>query len=638
MLSKKHYGIVCMLIDSDRYLTAEEIGKRLQVSPRTIKRYIEDLEKDLLAYNVEIKSAKGLGYYILGTQQELHKLHIFAKSKWIIDNEEDSTVGRVEKIIRHLIDNEFLTSMELSEILCLSISSTNKLMTNVKLCLKKYNLTLESKPHYGTRISGKEMDLRNLILDYGFDKSEGKIKNYASSQISNHEIEKIRVQVSEYLKSVDIIISDNDFNLLIRCLVISIDRSSKNKVIEIDSVIDAKTKCSIEFIQKIAESINSVYLYSFNEYEIKYVAYYSGFMPYNYTVQEMSQKISPDKLQFVFEILQEIQLISGNDFGEDFNFVKALSIHLDLLINRAIAGGKISNPLLNTIKSKYPVEMNLASFLAKRIREKFDLELDENEIGFLAMHFGAALERKKGTHAFKVVVLCHYGIGTAQLLAEKIKRYIKNIEVVGVYPVHALESIMELPIDCIITTQEINKLSNKIPVLVVEDILSDSAIKQIDQHIAKEVNKQESLIKMLNSDAFHRIKGCSKEEIILNLGNALKENGLIDDSVIDSILERERLASTDIGNLVAIPHTTLNGENQSVIGVGILDKPILWNKNEVQIIFMICFNLSDVENIEVFKYMLDIIEDRELIKRLIKSKDMQEIRQNIGKEKWMWIK
>lgn len=638
MLSKKHYGIVCMLIDSDRYLTAEEIGKRLQVSPRTIKRYIEDLEKDLLAYNVEIKSAKGLGYYILGTQQELHKLHIFAKSKWIIDNEEDSTVGRVEKIIRHLIDNEFLTSMELSEILCLSISSTNKLMTNVKLCLKKYNLTLESKPHYGTRISGKEMDLRNLILDYGFDKSEGKIKNYASSQISNHEIEKIRVQVSEYLKSVDIIISDNDFNLLIRCLVISIDRSSKNKVIEIDSVIDAKTKCSIEFIQKIAESINSVYSYSFNEYEIKYVAYYSGFMPYNYTVQEMSQKISPDKLQFVFEVLQEIQLISGNDFGEDFNFVKALSIHLDLLINRAIAGGKISNPLLNTIKSKYPVEMNLASFLAKRIREKFDLELDENEIGFLAMHFGAALERKKGTHAFKVVVLCHYGIGTAQLLAEKIKRYIKNIEVVGVYPVHALESIMELPIDCIITTQEINKLSNKIPVLVVEDILSDSAIKQIDQHIAKEVNKQESLIKMLNSDAFHRIKGCSKEEVILNLGNALKENGLIDDSVIDSILERERLASTDIGNLVAIPHTTLNGENQSVIGVGILDKPILWNKNEVQIIFMICFNLSDVENIEVFKYMLDIIEDYELIKRLIKSKDMQEIRQNIGKEKWMWIK
>lgn len=638
MLSKKHYGIVCMLIESDRYITAEELGKRLQVSLRTIKRYIEDLEKELAIYNVEIKSAKGLGYYISGSQQEIHKLHIFAKSKWEIDNEEYSTVGRVEKIIKHLIIYDFLTSIEISETLCLSVSSTNKLMANVKEYLKKYNLTLESKPHYGTRIAGKEMDLRNLILEYGFDKSDGEFINYICNDISNDALEKIRTRVRGYLNSVDIIISDNDFNLLVKCLIISIDRSAKNKLIETDFNINSKISCSVDLIEKIAECINDVYPYSFNEFEIQYVAYYSGFMPYNYTAQEMSHKISSDKLQFVFEVLQEIQIISGNDFGEDFNFVKALSVHLDLLLNRAVAGGKISNPLIDKIKIKYPVEMNLASFLAKRIREKFDLELDENEIGFLAMHFGASLERRKGNNAFKVAVLCHYGMGTAQLLAEKIKRYIKNIDVVGVYPVHALDNIMELKLDCIITTQAVNKVNSKIPVLVVEDILSDAAIKQIDQHIAKEVNKQESLIKMLKPDAFHRVKGNTKEEIILNLGESLKNNSLIDDSVIASVLEREKLASTDIGNLVAIPHTTLNGEHQSVIGIGILDRPIIWNKNEVQIVFMICFNLSDVENIEVFKYMLDIIEDYELIKRLVNSKDMEEIRQNISKEKLMWIK
>lgn len=47
-----------------------------------------------------------------------------------------------------------------------------------------------------------------------------------------------------------------------------------------------------------------------------------------------------------------------------------------------------------------------------------------------------------------------------------------------------------------------------------------------------------------------------KEEAIRLTGNILKENGYVEESYVDKMLEREKLTSTYIGNNVAIPHGT----------------------------------------------------------------------------------
>lgn len=643
MLSKKHYGIMMILLENDRYVTAETLGKRLQVSTRTVKRYIEDLESDLTESKIEIKSAKGLGYFVKGSSHGISKWKDLANKNWNQDIEIDSTLGRVNRIIRILIERECVTSIDISEELNLSSSSVNKLMISVKKHLNQYNLKLKSKPHYGTMIIGTELDFRALIYDYGFEKDLNLSQSFICDNILNHEILDIEKEVQNYFKNLNIIISDNDYSQLLKHLIISLSRTRKNKNLQKDLSIESKINQNIHtksLIKSLMYEVGNICSVKFYELEIEYVLYYSGFTPYNYNTQEISagNNISSERLQFVFETLQDIQIMSGNDFRDDFQFIQGLSVHLDLLLNRIKLGCSIQNPLLQKIKSKYSVEMNLASFVAKKIDEVYSVKLDENEIGFLAMHFGASRERRKCNHDFKVAILCHYGIGTAQLLAEKIRRYMPRVEVVGVYPIHSINSILKKDISCIISTQVIKGIQTRTPILVIEDILSDSAVKKIDHHIQLETNKQEALIKMLHEDAFFKIKANSKEEIIQVIGSNMKAKGLIDDNVISSVQEREKLASTDIGNLVAIPHTTLNGEHQSVIGVGVLEEPIMWNEHEVQIVLMICFNLSDVENIEIFKYMLDIIDNFELIQKLIKSNNMKEIKHIISEEKWMWIK
>ncbi|WKK94956.1 PTS sugar transporter subunit IIA [Clostridioides difficile] len=73
----------------------------------------------------------------------------------------------------------------------------------------------------------------------------------------------------------------------------------------------------------------------------------------------------------------------------------------------------------------------------------------------------------------------------------------------------------------------------------------------------------------------------------MSLSNKLKERDFIEESSIKSIIDRENISSTEIGNLVAIPHTIVKGDKKSIIGVGILENPIIWDKQEVQLVFMV---------------------------------------------------
>ncbi len=60
--------------------------------------------------------------------------------------------------------------------------------------------------------------------------------------------------------------------------------------------------------------------------------------------------------------------------------------------------------------------------------------------------------------------------------------------------------------------------------------------------------------------SFFSIKANTKEEVIISLSNKLKERDFIEESSIKSIIDRENISSTEIGNLVAIPHTIVKGD------------------------------------------------------------------------------
>ena len=63
-------------------------------------------------------------------------------------------------------------------------------------------------------------------------------------------------------------------------------------------------------------------------------------------------------------------------------------------INRFRYGMNLRNPMLDSIKANYPVAFEAGVIAGMVLKEEMGLEIHENEIGYLALHIGAAMERR----------------------------------------------------------------------------------------------------------------------------------------------------------------------------------------------------------------------------------------------------
>ncbi|MGL4912963.1 MAG: BglG family transcription antiterminator [Romboutsia sp.] len=617
MITKKHAIIVKYLNDKDGYTTSNELATLLEVSTKTIKRYISDINDYIKKYNVEISSSRGIGYKLNGTKSNLANLLDEAKQYINGFVEDDSDESRITNTICMFINKQYISIEDIADNLNLSIGATNKLATKIKETIKRYNLTIKSKPYYGSFIFGEEISLRQLITDYAIKTDENnKIKVHLDN-ITQSDISNIENTLGKYLRKQEIIISDKDFNLLVSKIIVSIFRNNVGCSDGIRLLDTGYRLHNYVFIKKIMEEISQKIGFELVEDEILYISNYSGVVANSCKEMTNASNKSEEKInKLIGEALKDILLISGRDYSKDEDFMKSIFEHIKRFINRSKANVTSSNPLLDQIKSKFTIEFNLAIFLAKKIESEFNVVLNEDELGYIAIHFAAANERNKKNTSKNICIVCHYGIGTGQLLSEKLKQSISDLNVVGVYPARYLDMAIDQEIDLIVSTVEI-KDSEK-PVLYINNIFDDNIVENVNKAFYEKEERRKIINNMFDKEAFFTIKGNEKNEVILTICNKLKEKGFIEDDSIESILNREKISSTEIGNLVAIPHTIVEGDKKSIIGVAVLENPIIWDKQEVQLVFMVFFNPKEKHNFSIFKYLYNFIKDEGGVRGIIK--------------------
>lgn len=621
MISKKHAIIVKYLNDKEGYTTSNELANILDVSTKTISRYILDINNYLKKYNVEISSSRGIGYKLSGSKENI--LTVVKEAKKYINGflEDDSEESRIGNIICMFINKTYISIEEIAEELNLSVGATNKVIVKVRGKIKKYNLSIKSKPYYGSYICGDEINFRQLITDYAI-KNDGKnkIKVYLDN-ITEQDIKNIEETLVEHLKMQNIIISDKDFHVLISKIIVAISRNMSGHSEGVNKFSTNTRLHNYLLIKKLMEELSKKLDFNLLEDEILYISNYSGLVSNSFDkcIDQVDEKIN----KLVQEALKDIFLILGRDYSQDDDFINGILAHIKRFINRSNANVESSNPLLDQIKVKFPLEFNLAIVIANKLESEFNVKLDEDELGYIAIHFAAANERNKKNTSKKICVICHYGIGTGQLISEKLKQNISDLEVVGVYPARYIDLAISQKVDLIVSTVEIK--SEEIPILYIDNIFDDSIVANVNKSFYEKEERQKIVNNMFDENAFYTIKGNNKEEIMLNMCKKLKDKHFIKESSIQSILNREKISSTEIGNLVAIPHTIIDDNKKSIIGVGILDKPIIWDKQEVQLIFMVFFNPKEKQNFSIFKYLYNFIKDEGGVKGIIKLCDFNKL-------------
>ena len=124
-----------------------------------------------------------------------------------------------------------------------------------------------------------------------------------------------------------------------------------------------------------------------------------------------------------------------------------------------------------------------------------------------------------------------------------------------------------------------------------------------------------------NNLILNNIEVNTKEEAIeFIIKNTINNNELMND-----ILKSDQISNYELENKIAILASNSSNQNPKVI-IGILTKPILWNKKKVQLIVMpLIGNEKNYNIFDLFKELSYLAQNSVYIKRIIKKQSEEEI-------------
>lgn len=623
-INKRTKKIFDILKTHPEGITGNFLSHQLGVSSRTIRSDIKVLQEVLNKYDVEIISSPNKGYRFqdytnLGNLEN----DVFAED----ESNLETSKQRVNRIIYRLLENTFsdiaVTQSDLAEELFISLSTLKTHLNEAKEILKKYDLKIVQYKTKGIKITGEESKLRYCISEYidihNLDKFYQKI--FANVNIAI--LDKI---IKDVLSEKNLQLADNAKENLCVHTAIALQRFRFNKSVAYPASLANKIEKTFEY-DVAKEIVDKIYRQSGTDLSYAEVYYIAQCLLASKKVFDIGE--SPDKAhvkELVNIIIREIYEKLSIDFTNDEYLLDGLTLHLNIALTRIQFQMNIRNELLETIKNDYPLAFQMG-VIAGQVVEKYDnIKINENEIGYIALHFGAALSRnsiKEDVQVKNIIVVCSSGLGISILLKAKVKEHFHNrLNIVKIIPGYEVTQQMVENIDFVLTTVPLKNIKSD-KIIRINHMLQKEDIEVIESKIfQKSTTDLEKFISFFSEDNFYINKDFkTKKECIDFLTDEAIKKGLMSKAGKKSVFAREEISSTSIGDLTAIPHPIYNDQSKSFISVLVLNKPIMWGDFLVQVIFLLNIEKSKADLWEpMFLKLYEYIKSKNGINSILKNR------------------
>ncbi|MDT2512329.1 BglG family transcription antiterminator, partial [Enterococcus avium] len=337
----------------------------------------------------------------------------------------------------------------------------------------------------------------------------------------------------------------------------------------------------------------------------------------------------------VRKMIQEMSDSIQVDLTKDEKLYMNILYHLVSMIYRSKLNVPLSNPLLEEIKREYSVLYSTTWLILAGMEKKLDIRLTDDEVAFMMIHFQGAIDRLSANR--KILIVCPTGIGTSELIANRLKRVFSPQDIVEVVSLRTLYKRDLNKIDLVISSVQLEKID--VPVTYVSPLMSKQDLKKVsatylDLFYEEKVNDQpfKHLGKIIDSNLiFLNETVATKEQCIKRITQKLLQNDNVTESFEQAIWDREKLGVTDLPTGAAIPHPSPSTVKESKLVIMTLVKPIRWNFRMINTVLMICIAEKDLKNIKgILSEIYRIVETKKNIDRFIFSKDEEEIVEVLG--------
>ncbi|WP_022794168.1 BglG family transcription antiterminator [Marinococcus halotolerans] len=630
-MTTRSNSILRELVASGVPVTGSYLASLHQVSSRTVREDIKELQTTLQLHGAEIEAIKGKGYQLKIIDNDKFRAYV---KEYLQPAAPDSQAlpslpeERVSYLIqRLLLASSFIKLDELANEMFVSRSTVQNDLKKVREILKEYNIALERTANDGLHLQGSEMRLRFCIAEYIFDRQNEQPRHDQSLpflHLSEQERKSIWSIILRQIKIQHISLSDIALHNLFNHILIAYQRIQDEYYVSMyHAEFDELTqKREYQVAKNIVEEINQTWQVSFPEEEIAYITLHllgtRLFDNEDDTVETVKNSLDSDTYDMVTFLLAHIDKELHLKLQHDQELIVALALHLQPAISRFRYNMNVRNPMLADIKANYPLAFEAGVVAGIALEEHYDIRIDENEIGYLALHIGAALERSKmETTPARCLIVCASGRGSAQLLYYRLQaKFGRRLHIQGTTEYYRLREMNFDHIDVIISSVPIYD-DLPVPVLQVNTILSETDLRTIEGFISKEPAIRTYLRESL---VFLHQPFSTTRQILTFFEQELSARHLIDDGFLDSVLERENVAATAFGNLVAIPHPVTPKTEETFLAFCTLDKPVRWGERPVQLVCLLNVKKDSTEDLqEMYELLGRVIEQPKLIQRLLKA-------------------
>ena len=395
-----HEKLIKLLLNNSGPVTSRHLSQMMGISVRSVKTYISQINQEV-GNNVIVGGNQG---YSINTK----------RVSGLLKKEDDIPQTFDER--RDFIIREFLlkhsSSLEIEDIcsrLCVSESTLRADVGKINRLYENYKINLRFSGDL-LLIEGPERSLRKMYSLTLLDNVESSYFDYdlLQDEFSDFNIRFIPAILRRVFTKYNYFINEFAlFNLTLHVAVI-VDRLKKENYVQQEGGIEMSKEEKM-IVADICEQLEEKYDVRFNNAERDeiYILFRSNAnLPTTDEYEKLKEMVGNDISDEALQLIEEIKERYYVDLS-NATFTVPFALHIKNMIYRAQYGRSIFNPLSESIILSQPIIFDIALFVAMRIMDDYEIEIDKGEICFLALHIGGEIERQKQTSKkIRTVFLC----------------------------------------------------------------------------------------------------------------------------------------------------------------------------------------------------------------------------------------
>lgn len=627
-LNKRQILTIKQLLNSRESISINVLADILGYNEKTIRNDLKTISKVIENYDADIITKPYVGSTLEINDYDLlqNLLQVFADKYNDVSFIPNYNKDRIDQIIHIILYSDYTKSEDLEDLLFINRTTLYSDIKIVRDILKKYHISLTSKPNYGMHVIGEERFIRVAMSDYMY-LDEGNIDDYEPIQFEL-DYKYVYDLLVKYLTQYNIHMSLRGIEEVINYMIVSEYRIRKGKRsrLEMYQVDEVKGREEYKIVEKMVHEINE----SADEIEIVDLCiYFVSRITYSIN-DRFDLKENMSEYFLADEIIKNLLINSNVNFTFNNDLITLLSMLLKNVLWRTKYGIEFRKVPIITTKQMNPC-YEYAVLIFDYLNKKYSYSICENEIASLANDIQSlmidTLNHVKYVKNDVVLVFAdgrNSGSYYEKFLKQNYGNYINKFEFREFYELNDLST------DKIIIT-DISKVKFEIsnPIFQIKHKLNRRESKRL---LSLFKNKELLLEKFLaNFTSDYCIFKCNcktKEEALKTLTDKMTQDSKITKNLYNSCMIRDQLSSCERGNNVAICHSLFPVSRKSAIGVMVLNSPIVWKEEYVRVIFMVARGFENEIGFENLEYLQYLTMDIQFVYQMIhceKYEDMLDI-------------